>query len=158
MLLIEWSGYPSEEEWTWEYEEDLTKCYEIVSRYRKTQLDLSSSSTPLKPIGGADLSIDPTKLNTNNWVDLKRILEVSNQFLKHERYRSTLELVIEDSENYKRPINDSLIVLLYNCHFYSILWIAKEEKAFTSDGANIVLKEDILRELEAVLNIKLTAT
>lgn len=47
MFLIEWDGYPQEEEFTWEFEEELTKCYTVVQNYRNSQVDLRDQPTPL---------------------------------------------------------------------------------------------------------------
>lgn len=150
MFLIEWEGYPNADQFTWEYETNLVKCYDLVKKYREEN---RLKRTTLKPIGGADQAIYKDRVNPDNWVDLERIRQTAKQFLGHQNFDTNLSLITCHSADFKKPKKDSVIILLHASHYYSLLW-TKGAKLIC-DGANISSENEVKEELESILKSEL---
>lgn len=90
-----------------------------------------------------------------NWVDLQKIREVSQKLLNHERYLTNLELITAHSSNFKTPNNNSIIILLHQSHYYSILWIKSLDKGLIADSNNLSLEEEMISEIRAITKLNI---
>lgn len=156
MYWIQWKHYRYERHWTWESEEDLYKCVNQVVRYRAKYAHqrLPALSIPLR--GGADSSNKIRKHNIDNWVDLDTIKSTVEHQLGLFSLGADLKLVVCHSDLLKRvPVKDSLIILLQDNHYYTLLWMPKQAKFFVSDGLNLCLTGEKLSTLQQILKITL---
>lgn len=149
MFLVEWEGFPDKEEYTWEYEENLDKCYEIVQSYRsKNKL----APTKLKAIGGA---ISGKNNNISNWTTLEKVTETAIRFLNHQKYSSKLLVKAFHAGNFVKSRTDALIFILHECHYFCLLWLTNPNKVFISDGANMIMENDVQEKLGSILKTQL---
>lgn len=149
MFLIEWEGYPDKKEYTWEFEDSLTKCYDIVKKYRQQK---KLGPTKLKPIGRA--IDDDRNHKIVNWVTPERLLEAAKTYLNHERYSTELKIISEHISEYKKERADAILIILRENHYHAILWLPKQKKALIGDGSNLSLKEDVQNDLKNILGVK----
>lgn len=105
-FLINWRGY-SEDEDTWEEEENLAACADMVHRYCTTN---KLTKSDLELIGGAK---DNAKI-TENWVNLKKVKEQIPQFMStRELYKAPLKVIAATTADLPIELEeDSLIILL----------------------------------------------
>lgn len=149
LFLVEWEGYPNKEDFTWQTEDSLSKCFELVHKYRREN---KLAPTKLKPIGGCSSTRD---FNMDNWVTLDRLLQTANQYLSHQKYSSDLIIRAFHSLNFVKPRRDSITFLLNDCHYYCILTLTDSNVSFISDGANSVMDEATLLELKRITKMDL---
>lgn len=149
-FLIEWVGYPEAKDHTWEFEKDLTKCYDLISEYRTRN---KLGTTTLEPIGGAEEG----GYNIKNWVHMEKIRVTAEQFLQHERYQTDLDLIVIHSSQFKLPTKDSIILLLHKNHYFALLILAKEEKILIADGNNLNTEKETWEELSRIIGKNLVS-
>lgn len=149
-FLIKWLGYP-ESECTWEFESSLYKIYDMVVDYRRRK---ELGSTSLMPFGGANINAS-IKFTEENWVALDKVEAVLKKYLEQERYCSGLPVTVTTLADFKKPQVDSIIVLLFRCHYYCILWLAKERRGLICDGANLSCDKEYIDELKKLTRLKL---
>lgn len=156
MLRIEWQDYPEEKDWTWEYEDELTKCFTLVEEYRMKTPELSKTPTTLKPIGGADVQ-ELGRYNEKNWPTLDEMKTKARQLLKHKKYETDLELIACTSTQLILPKKNSLIILFHAAHYYTMIWLKPENRILISDGANVIQNEERMKEIEDIIGHKIEA-
>lgn len=149
-FLVEWEDYPNKDDFTWEFEDKMEQCYDIISKYRATK---KLPRTKLVPIEGAISTGKATKHNTYNWTDLKTMKQVAQHYLKYSKFNTDLKLIVSHLDNLKKPSQDSIIIALLLNHYYAILYISKSNTAFITDGKNEIFQKDI----EATFQRKLGA-
>lgn len=155
MLLIEWEGYPDKNDWTWELEHKLTKCYTKVQEYRNNTAELKGTRTILKPIAGADLTKNMGKHNKQNWPTLTQMKIKAKQLLNHKKYKTDLNLIVCTSVQLKKPTKSSLMILHHAAHYYAILWLKPQDRILICDSNNSTLGKDRNCELEKILGQKI---
>lgn len=153
-FLIEWVGYPNERDWTWEFEDELERCYDLARNYRKLK---KLGPTKLRPIGGADTSVKNERLhNSKNWLELGEVKNELKRYLNHSKYRSNLKIeVLHSSEVTGVPTRGTIMIILHMNHYYSILWLPGEKSAVIADGSNLSSDNEERKELEVILKRKL---
>lgn len=156
MLRVEWDGYPDKVDWTWEHEKDLIYFYDMVKAYR-SKFERRLPRISLRPLGGASLERDDVDHNLDIWVDLDRIRSVAKHYLDLYSLAEDLNLIVCHIGDFvNKPRKDSLIILLHECHYYSLLWLPRRKKFFISDGMDLCMTEPTLEELKRLLKVELT--
>lgn len=153
---IEWEGYPDTKDWTWEFEDELKKCYTLVQQYRLSKPELKNKRTCLKPIGGADMTKNLGRHNENDWPELENLKIRALRFLQYEKYQTQLEVIACTSAEPTKPTTDALMILHHAAHFYALLWLRVQDKILITDGSNKSTDPGVLQELENALGAKLT--
>lgn len=146
-LLVEWKGFPNKSDFTWEYEDQLIKCYDIVKAYKiKHRL----GDTVLKPVGGAANSrIHEIK----NWVNPQQLKAILLRQLHHDRYKTDLKVTVKHFMEKVSLNENAIVVILFENHYYTILWLKDRETAFIADGNNLSEDSEILSIFKKKLNL-----
>lgn len=150
MFLIEWEGYPDENDFTWEIEDQMVQCYDIISNYRREN---KLPRTKLRPTGGAS---GEGKFNTDNWVGLDKMEKTIQQYLSYSKYASNLKLMVVHLNDFKIPKQDSILVVLHLNHYYTVLYINKSKRAFITDGNNNIFDPEIEGDFKGKIGSEIT--
>lgn len=113
MWLVSWTGYNSAKHDTWEFESNLQNCIGLVND-KCRELKLPLSKYPV--LAGADIRQKGVRHNLSNWVTAHQVSAIIFKFRRTSFYRSPLKIhVLTDSY---RPSEDSLLIYLFESHFY----------------------------------------
>lgn len=154
-FLVEWEGYPEQKDWTWQFEQDLVRCYDVVASYRSKKENSLSSVPNFPQLGGASGRRGSPRYNLRNWVDLPTLTRRAKQFLRHKKYASSLSLYTCHSAHFIAPKKDSIVMMLHQSHYYCMLWLVRENRAYISDGANLSQEGQVLVELMGIVGVDL---
>lgn len=110
LFQVKWEGYPNKNEYTWQTEDSLMKCYDLVKEYRAKNKIVP---TTLQPIGGTDLNKNAKLINAENWIKLDEIEQTAKQYLAHNNFKTNLKLVVKHSTDIEAIKEDTILITLH---------------------------------------------
>lgn len=133
--LVKWKGYHAREA-TWESEASLSKCYDLVNKYKNSDGRRMGRPTFRKRYGASSSS--PVDLiNENNWVDFPEIMRAMKVY-QDKRLPGDISVAIAEKASMICPRDSIYFIPILN-HVFVALYIHSRQTAYIADGINLSL-------------------
>lgn len=145
-FFVNWKGC-DESERSWEPEENLDGCIDMLQKFCKTKRIPYSD---VKGRMGAGSSKSVTH-NKNCWVTMQQIMDTIERMRK-----KTFKTDIEVSPYSHEHSGDKIYLLDHNFHCYVVLYYHKEKHGYIADGTNKFMETESIRShVSKYINFKL---